>query len=249
MEVARFVISLKYKKLDKAASSKTNLNSLSLFCLCFSTSFCSSSHQISTEESFYPLLSIYLRVSHFLLFLYFYLTSMLSIFSFHPILVPVSYCQFPSPVTFHLKHERSNLPILPLKLLWAWVFLSIRINLQTSTEMTQKSCCLEGWNNKTQFVYMKLCDTLQWATEPYSRILSALIDGYLSDLRLKWKWACHLSSLINATVCLKHRLCSASQLLYCKCLLSILCVICPCYYLGKKSISLRLVSSSIFNGA
>lgn len=160
---------------------------------------------------------------------------MLSIFSFHPVLVPVS---SPSPVTFQLKPEHRGLPILPLKMLRAFVSEQKSELADFHSPDSEKSCWLEGWNNQTQFGYMKFHDTLQWATELYCRILCALIDSYLSNLRLKWNSACHLSSFVNATACLKHRLCSANQWLYCKCSLSILYVICSWFCLGKKSISL-----------
>lgn len=218
LEVAKFIISLKFK--GSFLSKNKKKKSLSLFCLCFSTSFCSSSHQISIEESFYPIFSVLLMVFHFSFFLLLCSVFSPSILSWFQFLVATS----PSPVTFQLKHAHRDLPILPLKLLWTWIFLSIRISLQTSTELTQKNLVWKAGTTKPSLGIWNY-DTLHWATETYSRILYALIDIYLSNLRLKWKWACHLSSLTNATACLKHRICSANRLLCCKCLLSILSIL------------------------
>lgn len=177
-------------------------------------------------------------------FLELYLTSMLSVFFFHPILVPISYCHFTSPVTFQLQHETAHYPFCPF--LRAKFFLSVKINLQNCTELTQKNTGV--WKAKTakpSLGIWKLHYSRQQNHPPESSVCWLTT---CFKLRLKWKWACHLSSLVKATACLKHRLCSANQLAHCKCLMFILYVICCCFYLGNKSISLWLVPPRFFNG-
>lgn len=97
---------------------------------------------------------------------------------------------------------------------------------------------------------MKSHYTRQWTTEPYSRILRALIGSYLSNLKLKWKWACHLSSLVNAAACLK---CVGFVQLTSGSVVDAYCPFCtlfvPAFTLEKKSISVWLVSPRLFNGA